>query len=132
MVRTVLILLLSVGLAGASCHRSVTQSLLISEAFLSTTGNEFASAADEITGRCDAVPRQIPGLDQEKAKKFCDNFRAFERKFRPAFALSVNLWRVARETRDISMEKNTGLIIRSLLDELAPFVAQLAALAGGK
>jgi len=106
---------------GASCGRTPGQALLVSEATLSLTGQEFVNASTEITERCKpTAPRRLD-------PKTCNGFADFSLKFKPAFAYATELWKIGRRTNDAGVQKGAEAAITSLALQLAPFTAAVAA-----
>lgn len=114
-------LALALALTTGACA-GVTKTLLVSEASLATANNTFADAATEISRRCNAVPQVAP-----VNPAFCSSFKTFEHKWKQAAPLATQLWKVARNTSDVSIQKNTEATLNTLAGELAGFVAQLGA-----
>jgi len=116
---TLLTVVVSATLAlGASCGRTPTQALLITEAGLQAIANDFVAASEVATERCNVIPRRAPD-------SFCNGFKAFAEKFKQAFPQAANLWITARRTRDAAVQEGAASALRALAAELSPYLLQL-------
>jgi hypothetical protein len=133
---TMLIALVLVLSAWGGCSwftsKTATQSLLVTDAFLEATGQQFLNASTEFTLRCAAKPRRFPASVSDPLK-LCNDFDAFTAKFKPGFHHAKELWVVGKRAKDASMTGNASDVLNALASELAPFaLAVLGTTTGGK
>lgn len=109
-------------LSTAACGNA----LLVTGETLKATGKQFRAVAGAYFDGCDPAKRTMPVED-------CNNFTRFGQDFERGFPLAVELWTLAKESRDKSLTAKVEEVVVDLAGKLSVFAVKiLNAVTGAK
>lgn len=113
---------LCLALVASSCTHE--KALILSGEGLDAVGVQFQSTVKVMNADLDRQGLNAETCKAEPTPAPCLRYRkwaAFARKFKPAYASAVAVWKAAEETQDDQLLKQAGAIAATLGAELATF-----------